>query len=315
MDEIQVFVRVVEAESFTAAADQLGMPKSTVSRYVTKLEDRLGVRLLNRSTRQLQTTDVGRSYYARCAALLAELSEVERSITSMQEVPSGPLRVTAPLTFGYLFFGEIVSEFLQQYPDVQLMLSLTDRKVNLIEEGFDVAIRGGVLEDSSLVARKLTSTNRVICASPAYLAQRGTPQHPDALKQHACLSYSSGPALGSAWRMADDSLVPVQGPLTVNNLEVLRRAALAGLGLILTPRFMVSDDLAAGRLVAVLESHTSHQGGLYVLYPHARHVSAKVRAFVDFVVAHVQASGGTLRLPKRPHGDSTHDPDDADHGI
>ena len=295
IDEIQVFVRVVEAESFTAAADQLGMPKSTVSRYVTKLEDRLGVRLLNRSTRQLQTTDVGRSYYARCAALLGELAEVERSITSMQEAPTGPLRVTAPLTFGYLFFGNVISDFLRQYPDVQVVLSLTDRKVNLIEEGFDVAIRGGVLEDSSLVARKLTGTNRVICASPAYLAQKGTPRHPDELKQHACLTYSNGPTPGSAWRMSDDNLVPVQGPLTVNNLEVLRRAALEGLGLILTPRFMVAEDLAAGRLVSVLEEHTSHQGGLYVLYPHARHVSAKVRAFVDFVVANVSVPEGTLR--------------------
>ena len=285
VDEIQVFVKVVEAESFTGAADMMGMPKSTVSRYISKLEDRLGVRLLNRSTRQLRTTDVGQAYYSRCVHIVAELEEAERAITSMQEVPTGPLRVTAPLTFGYLFLGELMSRFCKLYPDVQLCLALTDRKVNLIEEGFDVAIRGGILEDSSLIARKLGGAERVICASPAYLAARGEPRTPEDLKKHDCLVHNQQPTSGGgAWRMADGQSVTVRGPMVVNNTDVLRQAACADLGLVLTPRFMVEDDIAEGRLVSVLEGHVSQAGGLYVLYPHARHLSAKVRAFVDFIV-------------------------------
>lgn len=284
VDEIQVFVKVVEAESFTGAADLMGMPKSTVSRYVSKLEDRLGVRLLNRTTRQLRPTDVGQAYYSRCVRIIADLEEAERAITSMQEVPTGPLRVTAPLTFGYLFLGELLSRFMKKYPDVQVCMALTDRKVNLIEEGFDVAIRGGVLEDSSLIARKLGGTERVICASPSYLDARGVPKTPDDLRQHDCLMHSLQPTSGGGtWRLAGGP-VSVNGPMVVNNIDVLRQAACAGHGLLLAPRFMVEEDLSRGALVSVMEAHVSQEGGLYILYPHARHLSAKVRAFVDFVV-------------------------------
>lgn len=284
VDEIQVFVKVVEAESFTGAADLMGMPKSTVSRYVSKLEDRLGVRLLNRTTRQLRPTDVGQAYYSRCVRIIADLEEAERAITSMQEVPTGPLRVTAPLTFGYLFLGELLSRFMKKYPDVQVCMALTDRKVNLIEEGFDVAIRGGILEDSSLIARKLGGAERVICASPAYLAARGVPKTPDDLRQHDCLIHSLQPTSGAGtWRLSSGP-VSVNGPLVVNNTDVLRQAACAGLGLLLAPRFMVEEDLDRGALVNIMDEHVSQEGGLYILYPHARHLSAKVRAFVDFVV-------------------------------
>ncbi|MFT4975099.1 MAG: DNA-binding transcriptional LysR family regulator [Myxococcota bacterium] len=285
VDEIQVFVKVVEAESFTGAAELMGMPKSTVSRYVSKLEDRLGVRLLNRSTRQLRPTDVGRSYYSRCVRIIADLEDAERAITSMQEVPTGPLRITAPLSFGYIFLGELLSRFLAKYPDVQVCMALTDRKVNLIEEGFDVAIRGGVLEDSSLIARKLGGAERVICASPSYLAARGTPKRPADLKLHDCLIHSQQPTSGGGtWRLVDGQTISVSGPLVVNNTDVLRQAACAGHGLLLAPRFMVEEDLAKGALVMVLDGHVSQAGGLYILYPHARHLSAKVRAFVDFAV-------------------------------
>lgn len=284
VDEIQVFVKVVETESFTEAARALGMPKSTASRYVSRLEDRLGVRLLNRSTRRLRPTNVGAIYYQRCSRIVADLADAEAAITSMQDEPQGLLRVTAPLTFGYLFLGAIIADFMKAYPDVQINLFLSDRKVNLIEEGFDIAIRGGVLEDSSLIARKMGTAQRVICASPDYLRRRGTPQRPEDLRDHDCLLYGSQPSSGGSWRMSDGASVPVSGKLVVNNIDVLRSAALAGMGILYTPRFLVERDLANGELVEILPNQVNHAGGLYILYPHARHVSAKVRVFVDFLV-------------------------------
>lgn len=285
VDEIQVFVKVVQAASFTGAADLMGMPKSTVSRYISKLEDRLGVRLLNRSTRQLRTTDVGQRYYERCANIIASLEEAEKAITSMSSVPSGLLRITAPQVLGNLYMGALIVEFMRRFPDVQVCLALTDRKVNLIEEGFDVAIRGGVLEDSSLVARKLGGGERVICASPAYLSKYGIPTQPRDLRQHACLLHSQQPKTsGGTWRLARGQLVAVNGPLLVNSFDVLRHAAIAGQGLLQVPQAIVEEDLNSGALVQVLQEHTNQDGGLYVLYPSGRHLAAKVRAFVDFVV-------------------------------
>ncbi|MEL6342041.1 MAG: LysR family transcriptional regulator [Myxococcota bacterium] len=288
VDEIQVFVKVVEAESFTEAARALGMPKSTASRYVSRLEDRLGVRLLNRSTRRLHTTNVGAMYYERCVRIVRDLADAEAAITSMQDTPQGLLRVTAPLTFGYMFLDELITRFSQQHPEVQLSVFLTDRKVNLIEEGFDVAIRGGVLEDSSLIARKIGETRRVVCASPGYLVRRGVPQHPGDLKDHDCLLYGPRPSGEGSWRFADGTIVQVKGPLAVNNIDVLRRAALGDLGILYTPRFLVEKDLRSGALAPILDPFVNHAGGLYILYPHARYVSAKVRAFVDYVAANLR---------------------------
>lgn len=286
VDEIQVFVKVVEAASFTGAAELMGMPKSTVSRYISKLEDRLGVRLINRSTRQLRTTDAGQLYYDRCARIIAALEDAEEAITSMNSVPSGLLRITAPQILGNLYMGSLIVAFMQRFPNVQICLALTDRKVNLIEEGFDVAIRGGVLEDSSLVARKLGGGERVICASPAYLAQHGVPTQPGDLKRHACLLHSQQPTTsGGTWRLDRGQLVSVSGPLLVNSFDVLRHAAIAGQGLLQVPLTIVEEDLASGALVQVLKEDTNQDGGLYVLYPSGRHLSAKVRAFVDFAVA------------------------------
>ena len=292
IDEIQVFVKVVEEGGFTAASGVLSMPKSTISRNISRLEDRLGVRLLYRTTRQLRTTEVGQAYYERCVRIVAELAEAEEAITAMSATPRGPLRLTAPVSYGHLYLSEVLSAFLKCYPEVQLQVSLTDRKVDLIEEGFDVAIRGGVLEDSSLIARKLSGAARVICASPDYLARRGTPASPADLRSHDCLMYGLGG--GKTWRLAGGESVTVSGPLLVNNLDVIRQCAVDGLGLAMMPRFIAEDELATGALVAVLEQHASLAGGLYVLYPHARHLSAKVRAFVDFVTEHLRSTS--------PHG-------------
>lgn len=280
--QMQLFVKVVESAGFTAAARSLGVPKSTVSRQVARLEDRLGVRLLHRTTRALRPTEAGQAYYERCARILADLSEAEQAVSRAQVIPRGPLKITAPLTFGYLFMGDLVAGFLRAYPEVVLDLSLSDRKVDLIEEGYDVAIRAGTLDDSSLVARRLGPATMMVVASPDYLARRGTPLHPQDLKDHDCLRYEQGSL--ASWRFAGDVLVSVDGPLVSNNGDILRSAAVAGLGLTYAPRFIVGAEVRSGKLVGVLGDHVQSLGGIWAIYPANRHLSAKVRAFVDYAV-------------------------------
>ncbi len=279
--QIHLFVRVVEAGGFTAAARELGVPKSTVSRQIARLEDRLGVRLLERTTRALRTTEVGQAFYERCGRIVGDLAEAEAAVTQAQVVPQGTLRVSAPLTFGYLFLGDLVAAFMVAYPDVQVEVHLSDRKVDLIEEGYDLAIRAGTLSDSSMIARRLGSAESVLCASPAYLEAHGTPATPDDLKHHACLLYEYQSP--SSWRVGDVT-VPVSGRLVSNNGDILRAAAVAGLGIVNAPRFIVARELVEGRLVSILQEHLRQNAGIWAIYPHNRHLSAKVRAFVDFAV-------------------------------
>lgn len=280
--QMHLFVKVVDSAGFTAAARSLGVPKSTVSRQVARLEDRLGVRLLHRTTRALRPTDAGQAYYERCSRILADLAEAEQAVSRAQVVPRGALRISAPLTFGYLFLGDLVAGFIQAYPEVVLDVSLSDRKVDLIEEGFDLAIRAGTLDDSSLVARRLGPATMVVVASGAYLARKGTPLVPQDLRDHTCLRYDQGSL--ASWRFADDVHVLVDGPLVSNNGDILRAAAVAGLGLVYMPRFIVGDDVRTGKLVSVLEPHVQSLGGIWAIYPANRHLSAKVRAFVDYAV-------------------------------
>lgn len=283
--QIALFVKVVELGGFTAAARELSVPKSTVSRQIARLEDRLGVRLLERTTRALRTTEAGRAYYERCARILADLQEAEDAITRHQVVPRGTLRITAPLTLGYLFLGEVIASFLQAWPEVRVEVSLSDRRVDLIEEGFDLAIRAGTLDDSSMIARRLGSTAFVCCASPDYLARRGAPRAPEDLADHECLLYEYSAPTGT-WRLSPEVAVRVgSARLVSNNGDLLRAAAVAGLGLTFAPRFIVGRDLRAGRLVPVLEEHVQATGGIWALYPANRHLSAKVRAFVDHAIA------------------------------
>jgi DNA-binding transcriptional LysR family regulator len=282
LGQMHLFVKVVEHGGFTAAARDLGVPKSTVSRQVARLEDRLGVRLLERTTRALRTTEVGQAYYERCTRILAEVVEAEGAVTEAQAEPRGRLRISAPLTFGYLFLGEVIAAFLQSHPQVRIDISLTDRRVDLIDEGFDLAIRIGQLDDSTLVARRLGWAAAVVAASPEYLSRFGRPQVPEELRQHRCLHYEYR---GFGWRFGGVS-VPVDGPLVSNNGDLLRAAAVAGLGIIITPRFIIADELRDGRLVSILEEHLGAEGaGIWAIYPANRHLSAKVRSFVDFAVA------------------------------
>lgn len=283
---MKVFVAVVDAGSFASAADRLDMSKAMASKYVSGLEDHLGTRLLNRTTRRLSVTESGVAYYQRCVQILADVLEAEQAAGHLTAEPRGVLRISMPLAFGLHRLGEVVADYVQRYPQVRLDLSLSDRRVDLVDEGFDLAIRIGSLPQSDLVARKLGSVRSVVCASPAYLAQHGTPTVPEHLADHSCLGYTYSSS-GDEWRMLQGSdmfAVPVSGAIKADNGDMLRLAALSGAGLIFQPLFIVANDLRTGRLVPVLADYLSPELGIYALYPNRKHLSAKVRTFIDFLV-------------------------------
>jgi DNA-binding transcriptional LysR family regulator len=283
---IETFVKVSETQSFSEAARRLRSSKSVVSRQVAALEGELGARLFHRTTRSLTLTEAGRSYFERASRILAELEEANRSVTQLQSAPRGQLRVNAPMSFGLLHLAPAVPDFLERYSEVEVDMTLNDRFVDLVDEGFDVAVRIGHLEDSSLVARKLAPIRRAVCASPAYLKARGTPVQPNDLKTHDCLCYSNV-ALSHEWRFVTENGRPwpveVRGRLSANNGDLLKAAALRGLGLAILPTFIVGSDLQAGTLVTVLDKFVAQDMTLNAVYPHSRHLSPKVRAFVDFL--------------------------------
>jgi DNA-binding transcriptional LysR family regulator len=284
-----IFARVVEAESFTGAAAQLGVSKSAVSKAVSALEDRLGARLLNRTTRRLALTEVGRAFYERCARIVSEAEEAELAVTHLQDNPRGTLRVNAPVSFGVLHLGPALATFMERFPELKVELDFTDRYVDLIEEGVDVVIRiAGELQDSSLIARKLTLNQMVVAASPAYWNRCGRPEEPSDLSRHTCITYAYNrnpnewPFVGGEGRRV---MVRVGGNLQTNNGDVSLCAAVAGLGVVRLPRFICGPKLASGDLEAVLEHAAPPPSSIYAMYPHNRHLSAKVRVFVDFLVA------------------------------
>jgi len=280
LNELMIFARVVQAGSFTAAARSLAMPKSTVSRKVAELEQRLGARLLHRTTRRLSLTDAGRAYHQHCARIAAEVEEADQAVTRMQATPRGLLRVTAPVAMHYL--APLISEFLVRYPEVQIELVCTDRLVDLVDEGFDLAIRAGNLADTSLIARRLGSEWRVVVASPAYLAQRGIPAAPEDLARHDGLLFGSAPER-AIWRLEDAgrlATVKVPARLTVNDFELLRRAALAGMGIAMLPVQRCQADVQAGRLQRLLGNWCSPRTPIHAVYPTSRHLAPKVSEFV-----------------------------------
>jgi DNA-binding transcriptional LysR family regulator len=279
LNEIVVFARVAQTGSFTTAAAELGMPKSTVSRKIGDLEARLKSRLLQRTTRKLSLTDVGRTYYDYCARIVSEIEDAERAVSSLQEAPRGLLRVTAGTSSAFL--GPIVADFLKRYPEVRLELSCSGRIVDLIEERFDLGIRAGSLADSTLVARNLGTVKWFFVATPAYLKKRGRPKSPDDLKEHDCLLFgtvSSGLRLESGDRSAQVSLSP---RMLVNDMDILRECAMSALGIALLPAFQCVEDLRGAKLERVLRDWNVPPTPIHVVYPTARHVSPKVKAFVD----------------------------------
>lgn len=286
---MEAFLRVAETKSFSEAARRLRTSKSLVSRQVAELEGNLGVRLFHRTTRSLTLTEEGRGYVEQVARILAEIEEANLSVSATRAAPRGRLRVSAPMSFGILHLAPAIPLFLARCPEVELDLNLNDRYVDLIDEGLDLSIRVGRLAESSLVARKLADNRMVLCASPDYLARHGTPQSPADLAQHRCLCYSSN-ATQPEWRLQhrDGTLwsVPIKAHLHVNNGDVLRSAALAHTGIAFLPNFIVGRDLQVSGLVSLLEPYIPADAGIYAVYPHSRHLSPKVRTFIDFLVAH-----------------------------
>lgn len=286
LDSMALFARVVEAGGFSPAARELGQSKSSVSKRVARLEDRLGVRLLNRTTRRLSLTEAGEAFYAGCRRMLSEAEAAEEAVTYLAAAPRGTLRINAPMSFGQWHLAPALADFLRRCPELSVELVLDDREVNLVQEGFDVGIRIRELADSSLIARRLTLSRRVLCAAPAYLEARGRPERPEDLTRHDCLLYSylSDPAVWTFRGRQGRRRVRVSSRLKANNGEALREAAGAGYGIAFLPTFIVGDAIRAGRLACLLAEWTGNTGvPIHVIYPAGRNLSPKVRVFVDFL--------------------------------
>ncbi len=287
------FAHVVEARSFTAAAAKLGLSKSVVSTRLSQLEARLGVRLLQRTTRRLSMTTEGARLYERCARILRASEEAVEVVAQVGTVPHGLLRVTAPLGFGLLRLVQLLPTFAERFPRVRVDLSLSDRIVDLSIEPFDVAIRFTPrVRELDVVARRIGGDGRVLCAAPSYLERRGVPRVPDDLRRHNCLRLSARRER-EEWSFPSGDgpiVVPVSGNFIVDNVIALRTALLGGLGVAVMPRSIVSSDLKRGRLVPLLKAHPFEEIGVYALHAHGRHVPAKVRVFIDFLVEKLRSS-------------------------
>lgn len=283
--EMQTFAAVVDAGSFVRAAESLDMSKAAVSRHVADLETRLGVRLLHRTTRKLSLTEEGRAFHGRCKVLLGELEDAESEITASSAQASGLVKVNVPVTFGILHLAPLWSEFMAANPRVTLDVTLSDRVVDLVEDGYDLAVRIGNLPSSSLVSRKLASTRLVLCASPAYLKKHGCPGKPADLVEHTVLAYSLL-ATGDLWELDGPEgkvKVQVRPVMRTNSGDTCRAAALKGQGIILQPSFLVEEDLRSGALVEFMPQYRAAEFGIYAVYPSRLYVSAKVRLLIEFL--------------------------------
>jgi DNA-binding transcriptional LysR family regulator len=284
---MNAFAKVVASGSYAEAARQLGLTRSAVSKAVTELEELLGARLLDRTTRRTSPTEVGRAYYERCVDILASIEETELQVSRLHDEPRGVLRVNAPMSFGILYLGGAIADFMAAYPDLKVELLLNDRFIDPLEEGVDVTVRIGTLSDSSLIARKLAPARRMLVASPDYLARHGEPQTPQDLARHRCLNYGHLTAM-QHWEFTTTEgtmAVPIASYLCSNNGDVLREAALKGNGITLLPTFIVGEDIKLGRLQVVLASHAPTSLAIYALYAPNRYLAAKTRLLIDFLVA------------------------------
>jgi DNA-binding transcriptional LysR family regulator len=283
---IAVFAQVVEQGHLSRAAERLGISTSAVSRHLADLETHLGVRLLNRTTRRLSLTEAGQAFYERSVQLLADLEEAEAAVSSGAVTPRGTLRLTCSITFGIRRLAPAIAAFAARHPAVRFEIELSDRQVDIVDEGIDLAVRIGDVGPQTLIGRRIGSMQLVCCAAPGYLAAHGTPASPAELARHACLTYAYS-ATGNAWRFVDakggEHVVRVQGGVHANNGQMLAVLAAAGMGVALEPDFIVAPELASGTLVAILPGYAPPASGIYAVYPSRRHLSAKVRAFVDFL--------------------------------
>ncbi len=285
--QMMIFARAVEAGGFSAAARALDLTPSAVSKQISRLEDRLGVRLLNRSTRHVSLTEEGRAFYERATRITAEIEDAAESVAAAQGHVHGKLRVASTVAFAKHLVLPLIPEFLARYPELKVMLEVTDRAVDLVEEGIDVAIHfTEQLTDPSLVARRLALNRRVISAAPSYIAAHGAPQTPEDLLKHNCLSLYTVSSFND-WEFdgpQGSRVLHVQGNFETNSADALYHAALAGLGIVRISTYLVGPDLKAGRLVRLLPDYVYEKASIVAVYPHRRHLSPKVRAFVDFLV-------------------------------
>jgi DNA-binding transcriptional LysR family regulator len=285
LDAMNAFAKVVAAGSYAEAARRLGLTRSAVSKAVMELEQLLGARLLDRTTRRVTPTEAGLAYYERVAAILADVEETEIQISRLHDEPRGVLKINAPMSFGTLHLGDIVAEFMARYPELRVELVLSDRFIDPLEEGVDVTVRIGALADSSLIARRLAPARRALVASPEYLRRDGAPRTPADLARHRCLAYGHMAAV-HRWQLVQGTevaSVPINSTLCSNNGEVLRASALAGNGIANLPTFLVGPDIAAGRLKIVLPDNPPTELGIFALYAPNRYLAAKTRVFIDFL--------------------------------
>jgi DNA-binding transcriptional LysR family regulator len=286
---MDAFARIAETGSFSATARLLRLSKSQISRQISSLEAELGAQLFQRTTRSLSLTEAGRAYYTRVTQILAQVEEADLSVRQLQSAPRGKLRVNAPISFTIRRLAPWLPNFQTLYPEIEIDMVMNDRVIDLLNEEFDLAIRIGRLVDSSLIARKLAPVRRVVCASPAYLDLHGVPAVPEDLKRHATLCYSNSDGIDE-WRFVgpDGRLLPVRvkSKLHANNGDLLLIAAQHGMGIVDLPDFIVGNDLATGRLVALLEDFVHQESAVYAVYPRGRYLSPKVRVFIDFLAKH-----------------------------
>ncbi|MCK5446139.1 MAG: LysR family transcriptional regulator [Rhodospirillaceae bacterium] len=285
LEDMNTFVRIVEAGSISRAADQLGVVKSAISRRLVDLEARLNVQLLNRTTRKSSLTDAGRSYYQRAQEILADVGELNATTSNTQLVLEGDLKIAVPLSFGLSHLAPVINEFAVLHPGVVIHIDFADRQIDMVEEGFDLAVRIADLKDSTLIARKLFATRNILCASPAYLERAGTPERPSDLKSHDVLHYTNTP--GASWHFTNKDgnqiSVKLNIKLNANNGEYLCAAAVNGLGIAALPTFIAYKDVENGNLVRVLGDYALPSMNAYAVYPQTKHLSARVRALIEFL--------------------------------
>ncbi len=286
ISDMTVFVEVVAAGGMTAAGRNLNLSAAVVSKRIANLEERLDVRLLNRTTRRLSLTDEGAGYYTSCKAILEDIADAEAALSGLAGHVKGTLKITAPSSFGRKHISRLLPEFLKQYPDVSIQVSLTDQSVDMVQSGFDLAIRTGELKDSSLIARKLSPARRVVCASREYLATEGIPEHPQDLIHHNCLVLGYPGGVHDHWHFKGPEGqidVKVKGNLETNNGEILRDATKAGIGIAIKSTWDIADELKAGELIPILREFELPSAAVYALYPNREHLPAKTRSFIEFL--------------------------------
>ncbi|HHF0488794.1 MULTISPECIES: LysR family transcriptional regulator [Vibrio] len=291
-DDYIIFYHLIEQGSFSAAARHMSLTKSVVSKRIAKLEQELGVQLLYRTTRTLTLTEAGRAFFTHAKAVYQAVATAEESIVGLGKNLSGNIKVSVPTISGELILPKVINEFNQKYPDINIDMDLDNRFVDIVNERFDLAIRTGVLPDSSLIARKLVDANWIVCASPQYLAKHGIPKQPQALDKHNCLVYSYQETGAREWAFKDGDEVyqiTVDGNLCTNNSSVLRNVALLGQGIIYVPRVLVYEDLKQGRLIQLFKDETAKCLGIYAVYPYTRQQPEKIKIFIDHLYTSFQS--------------------------